>query len=574
MKKKTLFGAMISLLLAAAMVLGACGGGSGGGAAESGGTEAGAEEISVLHPEAPDPATSFTSASETEPSSAESDNPAETDTLYSDAFATYLSILEAHEEEIKGYDWQCGYEDPADQYNKPVAVQNILGDDTPELIFIRKIPGDDSEMPAEVSSLHVFTYTQGRAVCLFSRMWDVQVGGGMEYALLLPEDDEMGRICFYVSSGDERWTDSYEYYGLGDSDILVPYGSFEQISCPDEEGNMVYNFKVDDSPASMSEFNSAKNDLMKRMGKVLQFNTPTWQTDEIKELINTKENCEMSYDEAVFFLLSGMKEDAKASEVFDEYGFVLPDSDKVVYSKDDFKYYTDEELAQARNEIYARHGRKFSNISWAIRFGVFTWYNPEYAPDVFDSMSGVLNDTEKKNIETILAVEAERAGGSSGSSGGSAPITEDFLTFNMKDYTFVCPDFWKDKVTCVAKYDVLYINSNDPPGEEVAVIYVEDASSEYASGDPLYHCVWHGDTSTGKRVEVWAPGYSFIFYSEINDPGACPDYYKTMKDVDEQKLLDLQTGGSQNLYDLRNGVFAPEASGFMKNLLDSAITVK
>ena len=47
-----------------------------------------------------------------------------------------------------------------------------------------------------------------------------------------------------------------------------------------------------------------------------------------------------------------------------------------------------------------------------------------------------------------------------------------------------------------------------------------------------------------------------------------------MKDVDEQKLLDLQTGGSQNLYDLRNGVFAPEASGFMEKLLDSAITVK
>ena len=74
--------------------------------------------------------------SNAESTSSSAEGPKSGDTLYSDAFATYLAILKDHEDEIKAYDWQCGYDDAAADYNKPVAVQNILGDDTPELIFI------------------------------------------------------------------------------------------------------------------------------------------------------------------------------------------------------------------------------------------------------------------------------------------------------------------------------------------------------------------------------------------------------------------------------------------------------
>ncbi len=585
MKKKT-YMIFSALVLAAVLVLAGCGGspsegskpsGEGKRASTSAEKETAVSEVSI-------------SSESSEAASATEDAPGGfgPDTPYSAAFATYLDILQAHKAEILNYNWQCGYEDPAEKYNKPVAVVNILGDEIPELLFVRADPAPEGESPVPVSSLHVFTYMDGRAVCLYSAMWDVQVGGGLQYALLLPSDDDMSRTCFYISQGDERWTESWEYFGLGDSDILVPYGSFEQISFPEENGSLTYNFLVDENTASLSEFNSQKNELMKSIGKVLLFNNPSSQTEEIKNLIDTKEVCEMSYEEAVAFLKGGMKEGEKASEVLDAYGYILPDSDTRIYTAEDLAHLTDDELAQARNEIFARHGRIFSDTGWAIRFGVFTWYEPLYPADTFDE--GSLNDTEKKNLETILGVEAARNGGGStggetasggensgeGSGSGENVRPDNGMimhTYYLDDYTFVLPTEWWSKVTVVRKFDVIYIYSLEPEGYPVVEISPVPASTPYESGDPLYHCVWHKDSSTGYRIEAWAYSYPFIFHSEINNPAACPDEYKTMKDVDEQKLLDLQTGGKQDLYDLRNGSFTYD-SNYFENLLDQAITPK
>lgn len=97
-------------------------------------------------------------------------------------------------------------------------------------------------------------------------------------------------------------------------------------------------------------------------------------------------------------------DDHKVNAV-DTADYVLPNSDKVYYSTSDFSGLSDWELYVARNEIYARHGRKFKNDDLARYFSRKSWYTPIYSPDEFDAKPDMLNDYEKKNADTLLAYE-------------------------------------------------------------------------------------------------------------------------------------------------------------------------
>lgn len=63
-----------------------------------------------------------------------------------------------------------------------------------------------------------------------------------------------------------------------------------------------------------------------------------------------------------------------------------------------------DELWLARNEIFARHGRKFTNAYLDGHFSSCSWYVPSVEADAFDE--NVLSAIEKKNIEGIKAQEA------------------------------------------------------------------------------------------------------------------------------------------------------------------------
>lgn len=97
-----------------------------------------------------------------------------------------------------------------------------------------------------------------------------------------------------------------------------------------------------------------------------------------------------------------------AGDVIDSpRGYVLSDSDTRYYSEGELSALTDYELYLARNEIYARHGREFNNQDLQDYFSNKDWYTPRYSPESFDSIV-TLNAYEKKNAETILAIEKRR----------------------------------------------------------------------------------------------------------------------------------------------------------------------
>lgn len=92
-------------------------------------------------------------------------------------------------------------------------------------------------------------------------------------------------------------------------------------------------------------------------------------------------------------------------EHLDAADYILPNSDKVYYSRSDFAGLSDWELYVARNEIYARYGREFKNDDLARYFARKSWYVARYTPEEFDSMASPLNAYEKHNVDELLSYE-------------------------------------------------------------------------------------------------------------------------------------------------------------------------
>ncbi|ASS48256.1 MAG: hypothetical protein A3D31_19080 [Candidatus Fluviicola riflensis] len=88
-------------------------------------------------------------------------------------------------------------------------------------------------------------------------------------------------------------------------------------------------------------------------------------------------------------------EEAITSEIYDEDMGGIP-----------INIYTDHvsltDLAYMRNEIYARHGMKFTDESLTAVFKSFKWYKPKRT-----NVNGLLTPIEKKNLQLIQQLEKE-----------------------------------------------------------------------------------------------------------------------------------------------------------------------
>ena len=77
-------------------------------------------------------------------------------------------------------------------------------------------------------------------------------------------------------------------------------------------------------------------------------------------------------------------------------------------TENDLEGLSQDEVCLARNEIFARYGRKF-RTDWVRDYFLSTsWYEEQYEPDEFDAISNdIFNEYEKENIRIIVAYEAK-----------------------------------------------------------------------------------------------------------------------------------------------------------------------
>ncbi len=118
-------------------------------------------------------------------------------------------------------------------------------------------------------------------------------------------------------------------------------------------------------------------------------------------------DCEVAKDKPNGFIIKDMHTDntiyyAEPAATPDP-DYILPESGIRNLTEQDLWGLTDEELRLARNEIYARHGRRFNNKELQDYFDSKPWYNGTIAPGEWSEK--FLNKYETYNVDFISRYE-------------------------------------------------------------------------------------------------------------------------------------------------------------------------
>lgn len=209
--------------------------------------------------------------------------------------------------------------------------------------------------------------------------------------------------------------------------------------------------------------------------------------------------------------------------------FLLPDSDTYYISESDVSWMDDNELMLARNEFYARRGRKFATKSIQDYFNRQGWYTGTVNPD--DFTSEMFNRYEQANVDFIVAYEKKRkevrAQKQKKHSKGTA-ITGDNPTAgdNSSQYGELVSIYQDALADNWSEEDIAYAGMNDLIGdisgpEELGYTYRDldgDGSSELLIGptDPQLYgegAVFEIYTiEDGIPVEIASSGEGCIYY--------------------------------------------------------------
>ena len=97
---------------------------------------------------------------------------------------------------------------------------------------------------------------------------------------------------------------------------------------------------------------------------------------------------------------------AENTDTEEDTEYIFPNSNTERLTDEDVSDLTADELAFARNEIIARHGRIFTDERYKSYFENKSWYKGTVQPEEFDAnYENELNDIEKANVELIKKYE-------------------------------------------------------------------------------------------------------------------------------------------------------------------------
>lgn len=192
-------------------------------------------------------------------------------------------------------------------------------------------------------------------------------------------------LCILAAAG----ADVYLHMVLARSDKVRTYSEQQAENTADADE------KENDTPESEEQ----STDIVSSMDGFTAGGTQMPGTDNTAAVNNDSVgNNESAADN------SAVEGNAQGQELSDA-DYILPDSDSRYYKKKDLKKLTRQEVKLARNEIYARHGRRFTKDE-SVReyFEGKDWYQPT-VDEVADSE---FNKYEIANRDLIVAYEKKK----------------------------------------------------------------------------------------------------------------------------------------------------------------------
>lgn len=187
-----------------------------------------------------------------------------------------------------------------------------------------------------------------------------------------------------------------------DIHYIIPYSDSRMLSDSDLQG------------ITRSDLTLARNEIYARHGRIFKdddirayFESQAWYAgivpaDQFSESVLSKtEKTNISTIKAYEDYLDGDSDTGGSTVISGDY--IISDSSTRYLSDSDVRGLDDRTLMLARNEIYARHGRKFNDAEIRAYFESKSWYYPTIDPA--DFTEDMLSDVEKANIALIKSYE-------------------------------------------------------------------------------------------------------------------------------------------------------------------------
>ena len=223
-------------------------------------------------------------------------------------YTAYLTILKERQKDIEAYTWQAYEEDkdgaPINVETKGIAIADVYGDSTPELLFI-DAEENNGEGTAIRANLHIYSFQDGNTVEIAKKEnLDYQVGGGAVYDIFLTEKDK--RLYLEQIEFDAKETEVLHLLPASGSfplewDRLASYSYNPEKGIKDDKTSPQRpdeEFILYDKPAEKSKYYALKNKIQENLPKILICNYSGEQK---------KETSALSYSEAISFLEKQVK---------------------------------------------------------------------------------------------------------------------------------------------------------------------------------------------------------------------------------------------------------------------------
>ena len=218
-------------------------------------------------------------------------------------YASYLTLLKEKQKDIEAYTWQIYEENPVGRHlkmeTKGIAIADVYGDSTPELLFIDGSQYDE-EGNAIHANLHIYSFQDGKPVEIAKKEnLDYQVGGGAVYDIFLTEKNK--RLYIEQSEFDARDTEVLYLLSASSSFPLEwdkqasysydPEKSFENDATSPQRSDE--EFILYDKPVEKTDYYAFKKRIEEKNPKSLISNLGGEEK---------KETSALSYSEAISFL--------------------------------------------------------------------------------------------------------------------------------------------------------------------------------------------------------------------------------------------------------------------------------
>lgn len=197
------------------------------------------------------------------------------------------------------------------------------------------------------------------------------------FTIELPENWEEQELILETDNGFEVYQKaSYEkqkgmgfLFGFQKSTDYMNYGAGENLIGYTDDGDMYYSLQPTDVTCDLED-----ETIYKEYQELMA------QADEILDSVQIEGEVHRDVDE-----------------------YVIPVSAVIPLNEDVLGAYDKNELWMAKNEIYARHGRKFQNEYLQGYFDSQSWYTGTVEPADFNE--NVLSEIESDNVKAIAARE-------------------------------------------------------------------------------------------------------------------------------------------------------------------------